>query len=225
MAKKTRLAVVDDHPIVRRGVVETFNEEADFEVVAEGGSADDALRIARENRPDLMLLDVTMPGGGIEAVVKLRSAGRPELRILMLSIREDLATVQAALKAGASGYASKGVDGVDLVACARRVVAGENYVSPELAARLLTMDLQTEVARSTHETSASNSLRVPLTQREEQIFELLGEGLSNVEIAEKLDLSENTIKHYITPLLHKLGLRNRTEAAVLARTGKSPRGR
>ena len=107
MAKKTRLAVVDDHPIVRRGVVETFNEEADFEVVAEGGSADDAIRIARENRPDLMLLDVTMPGGGIEAVLKLRGAGRSGLRILMLSIREDLATVQAALKAGASGYASK----------------------------------------------------------------------------------------------------------------------
>jgi two-component system, NarL family, nitrate/nitrite response regulator NarL len=220
MAKKIKLAVVDDHPVVRRGVVETFSEEADFDVVAEGGSAGDAIRIARDNRPDLMLLDVTLPGGGIEAVSKLRST-RPDMRVLMLSIREDLATVRSALKAGASGYISKGIDGDDLVDCARRVAAGESYVSPELAARLLTVESHADGGAS----SRSASGGVPLTQREGQIFQLLGEGLSNAEIAEKLDLSENTIKHYITPLLHKLGLRNRTEAAVLARTGTSPRTR
>jgi two-component system, NarL family, nitrate/nitrite response regulator NarL len=223
MARKIKLAVVDDHPVVRRGVVETFNEEADFEVVAEGGSAEDAIRIARENRPDIMLLDVTMPGGGLEAASELRRV-RPDLRVIMLSIREDIATVRAALKSGASGYISKGVDGDELVACARKIASGESYVSPELAARLLSIDSTHDDAPVAGARNGSGA-QVQLTQREDQIFRLLGEGLSNSEIAGKLDLSENTIKHYITPLLHKLGLRNRTEAALLARTGKSPRGR
>jgi two-component system, NarL family, nitrate/nitrite response regulator NarL len=211
MSKKTRVVVVDDHPVVRRGISATFAEEADFEVVGEGACADDAINLARDKRADLILLDVTMPGGGVEAAAAI-SGNHPEAAIIMLSIREDLATVRAALRAGAHGYISKGVAGDDLVASARRVMAGERYVSPELAARLISEDAQPRDAG----TRGHLALRAALTQRERQVFDLLGEGLSNQEIATRVGLSENTVKHYMTPLLHKLGVRNRTEAALLA---------
>jgi two-component system, NarL family, nitrate/nitrite response regulator NarL len=157
-----------------------------------------------------------MPGGGVEAVEQIRQLN-PSSKIMILSIREDLATVRAALKAGARGYVSKGVDGADLVSSARRILAGERYVSPALAARLIEHEPETLAptgAKTGVPTGAS------LTQREQQIFDLLRDGLSNLEIAKRLGLSENTVKHYITPLMHKLGVRNRTEAALLARTGQ-----
>jgi DNA-binding NarL/FixJ family response regulator len=211
MTRKARVAVVDDHPVVRRGVSETFAEDAEFEVIGEGASAEDAIRIAREKRPDLMVLDMTMPGGGVEAVTEIRKL-RPDMAILILTIREDLATGRAALKAGARGYISKGVDGGDLIATARKVLTGEHYVSPELAARLLMENEGTPPALQPDHLQ----LNAALTAREQQILDLLGEGLSNQEIAHRLALSENTVKHYMTPLLHKLGVRNRTEAALLA---------
>lgn len=221
MTTKIRLAVVDDHPVVRRGVIETFAEEGDFELVGEGGCADDAVRIARQTSPDLLLLDVSMPGGGIEAAAVVR-AERPDVRIAMLSIREDLATVRAALKAGAKGFISKGIDSSELISCARKILRGDDYVSPELAARLLSLDAGAGEADLAPRRSQLPVSRAHLTQREEQIFRLLGEGLSNSEIAQRIGLTENTVKHYITPLLHKLGVRNRTEAALLARGGNAP---
>jgi two-component system, NarL family, nitrate/nitrite response regulator NarL len=217
MAQKFRLAVIDDHPVVRRGVCDTFRDEPDFEVVAEGCSAAEALAIAEQIRPDLMLLDVSMPGGGIEAMHKIR-ASRPDLRVAILSVREDLATVRAALQAGARGFISKGIDGNELVASARKIMTGASYVSPELAARLLVL------GSGNVEDAAGNSSmprRANLTEREDQIFRLLGEGLNNQEISKRLGLSENTVKHYITPLMHKLGVRNRTEVALLANGGDS----
>jgi DNA-binding NarL/FixJ family response regulator len=212
MGKKSRVVVVDDHPVVRRGIVATLEEEANFEVVGVGASAQDAIDLVRDKRPDLVLLDVTMPGGGIEAAEAIAKS-QPEISIIMLSVREDLATVRAALRAGAHGYISKGVDGGDLVASARRVLSGERYVTPELAARLISEDVVAPGAP----VSDRVTLRASLTQRERQIFELLAEGLTNQAIADRIGLTENTVKHYMTPLLHKLGVSNRTEAAILAR--------
>jgi DNA-binding NarL/FixJ family response regulator len=211
MERKIRVAVVDDHPIVRRGVVETLTENEDFEVVAEGANAEDAVRIAREQHPDLVLLDVTMPGDGVEAarqIAQLQSSAR----IAMLTIREDQATVRTALKSGAHGYIVKGIEGPELLAAVRKIASGEPYVSPVLAARLLTEDSAASPARSSHAGALAS-----LTERERQIFALLGHGLSNQEIAGHLGLSENTVKHYMTPLLQKLGARNRVEAALMAR--------
>lgn len=218
MSLKKRLIVVDDHPLVRRGVRDTINEESDLEVVGEGASADDAVRLAGEVKPDLILLDVTMPGDGVKAAERIRSSW-PELKIAMLTVRDDIGTVGAALRAGARGYISKGTAGPDFILTLRRILRGEHYVDPDLAARLLADGRSVE---PTNEQSSAQS--VPLTEREEQIFALIGRGLNNIEIAEALGLSENTIKHYITPLLTKLGVRNRVEAALLARErGRSGR--
>lgn len=210
---KTSVAIIDDHPVVRRGIAVTFAEQKDFEVVGEGACADDAVRIANEREPQLFIIDVNMPGGGIEAVKRVLMA-RKQAIILMLSVQEDLTTVRAALRAGASGYISKGVDGGDLVVAARRVLAGECHVSPSLAARLLVSNEDQQHPQ----TIADPRGLASLTHRERQIFELLGKGQSNQDIAARIGLSENTVKHYMTQLMQKLGVRNRTEAALLARS-------
>jgi len=212
MAKHIRFAVIDDHPVVRRGLAVTLAEEADFEVVAEGATADDAVKAVREKRPDVVLLDVTMPGGGLAAAREI-SKLRPDTKVIMLTIREDQDTVRAALKAGARGYITKGVDAFDLIASVRKVLTGESYVSPELAARLFAEE---DAAGTPRSTATGGSTIDLLTEREQQILRLVGKGLSNQEIAGKLGLRENTVKHYVTPLLRKLGVRNRTEAALLA---------
>lgn len=212
MAKKFKVVIVDDHPVVRRGIAETFSEEADFEVVGQGASSEEAVALARAKRPDLILLDVTMPGDGIEAAATIAKV-MPSTAIAMLSIREDLKTVRNALRAGAHGYITKGVSASDLINSSRRILGGERYVSPELAARLITED-----AKGSHHAPASHKqVRTSLTEREREIFALVGEGLSNQEIADRIGLTENTVKHYLTPLFQKLGVRNRTEAALLAR--------
>lgn len=211
MALKKRLIVVDDHPLVRKGVRDTINEEADLEVVGEGASADDAVRLAGEVRPDLILLDVTMPGDGVKAAERIHLSW-PDMKVAMLTVRDDIGTVGAALRAGARGYISKGTAGPDLIDTLRRILRGEHYVDPDLAARLLADGRSVEPSNV-----RPGSDSVPLTEREAQIFALIGRGLNNIEIAEALGLSENTIKHYITPLLTKLGVRNRVEAALLAR--------
>lgn len=214
MTERTiRTVIVDDHPVVRRGVVETFQEERDFTIVGEGASAEEAVELVRTLAPDLVVLDVTMPGTGVEAARKIHEI-LPAARILMLSIREDLSIVRAALKAGALGYVSKGVDGADLVAAARRIMTGVRFISPELAARLIAGD---DPEGPPAPTSSVISTLPTLTPREKEILELLGEGMSNQAIAQQTGLSENTVKHYMTPLLQKLGVRNRTEAALLVR--------
>jgi two-component system, NarL family, nitrate/nitrite response regulator NarL len=210
---KIRIAVVDDHPMMRRGVTETLSEEADLELVGAGGSAEDAMRLAKQERPDLILLDIALPGGGIEAAREIAKL-HPDIKVVMLTVREDRATVSAALRAGARGYIVKGVEGPELVSILRTINSGQSYVSPALAAQLLA-DAGSEPA-----SSATGGTMARLTGREQQIVALLGDGLSNLEIAEQLELTESTVKHYMTRILQKLGLRNRTEAALLARTGK-----
>lgn len=215
---KIRIAVVDDHPMMRRGVTETLAENEDLELVGVGGSADDALRLAEEESPDLMLLDIALPGGGIEIAQEI-ARSYPGIKVVMLTVREDRATVNAALRAGARGYIVKGVDGPELMSALRRVNSGESYVTPALAAQLLAGREGNDAA-----TPAVDGATAKLTVRERQIVQLVGNGLSNLEIAEQLALTESTVKHYMTRILQKLGLRNRTEAAIFARTSTSTDG-
>lgn len=207
MTERIRIAVVDDHPILRAGVVRTLVDEKDFEVVGEGGSADEAIAIAQQALPDLMLVDMNMPGTGQVAVEKI-SLLCPAVKVVMLTVQEDYESVTTALKFGARGYVLKGVGASELVAILRDVHEGGSYVSPSLAAKLLSDFDEPKPGGGAGNLDS-------LTAREEQILRLLGQGLSNKEIGARLDLKEKTVKHYVTNILQKLQLRNRVEAAVM----------
>jgi len=210
MTERLQIAIVDDHPLFREGVSQALSRQTDFEIVGEGGSAADAIAIACRRLPEVMLLDVSMPGGGINAVREI-SATYPVINVVMLTVSQDEEDVTTALRAGARGYVLKGVAARDLVEIVRSVARGEVYVTPSLAASLL-FDM-TSASRS-----ASNGLD-DLTERERQILERVAAGDSNKEIAAQLQLSEKTVKHHMTNILQKLQVRNRVEAAMLARSG------
>jgi DNA-binding NarL/FixJ family response regulator len=203
------LVVIDDHPLLREGVVTTLGNQPDMEVLAEGASAREALALAREHLPDVILLDVSMPGGGVRAASDI-SRACPIVKMVMLTVSEDEEDVLSAFKAGASGYVLKGVGGRELADIVRSVHAGQNYITPGLAASLL------QDADQRRGASATPDPLETLTQREREILQELSKGASNKAIANALDLSEKTVKHHMTNILQKLQVRNRVEAAVLA---------
>lgn len=206
------VAVIDDHPLFREGVVRTLNDEPGMQVVAEGGDAAEALRLAREHLPDVILLDVSMPGGGLKAAADIATAC-PVVRIVMLTVSEDEEHVMEALKAGASGYVLKGVSGTNLASIVRDVHAGRNYITPALAATLL----RDADKRGAAQQEDRSGLLESLTPRERDILQELANGSSNKAIATALSLSEKTVKHHMTNILQKLRVTNRVEAALLAR--------
>jgi two-component system nitrate/nitrite response regulator NarL len=207
MTELIRVAVVDDHPIFREGVAFTIRSSQAFEIVAEGASADDAIRIAKDLLPDVILLDVSMPGGGIEAA-RVISTACPVVKVIMLTVSEQEEDVTQALEAGANGYILKGTSGTDLISTLQSVSRGESYVSPGLAARLLAVSMRNVRQQ------AKPAEQVDLTKREEQILELVARGLTNKEIANTLSISEKTVKHYMTNVMQKLQVRNRVEAVL-----------
>jgi DNA-binding NarL/FixJ family response regulator len=209
MSDPIRVAIVDDHPLFREGVAHTLETEPDLQIVGQGATADEALRLSLESLPDILLLDVTLPGGGLDAARRI-AAACPVTKIIMLTVSEDEEDVLAALKAGARAYALKGVSGRDLVAIVRAVHAGEVYVTPSLAAGLLLEMTTSTPAR----TSTADPLHA-LSERESQILERVAAGRSNKEIGQELYLTEKTVKHYMTNVLQKLQVRNRVEAALL----------
>ena len=208
MADRLRVAIFDDHPLFREGVVHTLRSAKVLEVVGEGGSADDAVRIARQELPDIALLDVSMPGGGIEAA---RSIARvcPIVKMIMLTVSESEQDVAQALEAGAKGYVLKGTSGSELLKTMFAISRGESYVTPGLAARLLT--------HATRQEPAPASDLPELTEREAQILAQVARGFTNKEIARTLAISEKTVKHYMTNIMQKLQVRNRVEAALAFR--------
>jgi len=205
-----RIAIVDDHPLFREGVTRSLSEIGGFEIVGEGATAQDAERIASTVRPDILLLDISMPGGGLSAVASIL-ADHPAQRIVMLTVSETNADVTTALNAGVQGYILKGVGSRALADILRNVAAGESYLSPALSARLLS-DLQSPQATN----GVTDRLR-QLTERQTEILRLVAEGLSNKEVALRLELQEKTVKHHMTGVLSKLNVRNRTEAALMMR--------
>jgi DNA-binding NarL/FixJ family response regulator len=206
MPEAIRILIVDDHPLFREGVARSLGEVADFEIIAQAESGEEAVELAHRLHPDIVLLDVTMAGmGGIAAAGKIATA-TPGVRILMLTVSENRENLMNALKAGAHGYVLKGVSAGELCTITRRVAGGEAYVTPTLAADMLTEFSQPHVV----DTFSG------LTPRETEILNLLSQGLTNREIGERLYLAEKTIKHYITSILQKLHVRSRTEAALIA---------
>lgn len=210
MPNRIRVGVVDDHPMFREGVVFTLAAHEDIEIVGTGGCSADAIRIAREMNPDVVILDMNMPGGGMSAVEHI-GKHFPTVKTMMLTVVADEDQVRSALGFGVRGYLLKGSCGTELSQSVRLVNEGEFYVSHALAAKLLSgsskqiTDLMKRADRFSH-----------LSDREAQILGKIVEGLSNREIGVSLDLSEKTIKHYVTSILNKLHVRNRVEAAILA---------
>ncbi|MBY3068205.1 response regulator transcription factor [Rhizobium laguerreae] len=197
------IAVVDDHPLFREGVSRSLSEIEDFVVIGEGASADDAATLAASHRPDVLLLDVSMPGGGIEAISEI-VVGSPQTKVLMLTASEDVDPLIVSLRRGAAGYVVKGIGSRGLAEAIRTVLGGARYISPSMRAK---------VEKTLLDRPAS------LTPRETEVMELVAEGLTNKHIARRLDLQEKTIKHHMTEILSKLGAGNRTEAAIKWRQG------
>ncbi|MBB4687060.1 response regulator [Amycolatopsis jiangsuensis] len=205
-----QVLLVDDHELVRRGLRDLLGDEADLEVVAEAGSVEEALAVAMHVEPDVAVVDVRLgDGDGITLCRELRSKPNPPA-CLMLTAFDDEEAMVGAIMAGASGYLLKQVRGQDVVNAVREVAAGRSLLDPVSTARVL------------------DKLRHPptdelstLTDRERDVLELIGQGLSNREIAERLFLAEKTVKNYVTSVLAKLGMQRRTQAAAwIARRGK-----
>ena len=208
MTAQIRIAVVDDHPLLREGVVGTLCA-AGLDVVGEGASAADAVRIAAEHAPQVMLLDISMPGGGVEAARAIANA-HPGIRTIVLTVSEREDDVIAAMEAGARAYILKGVGGPELLATIRAVSRGETYIAPQIAARVLSRMQR----RVNGDASKAKAVESELTLREEQIMDQVAKGLTNKEIALKFSLSEKTVKHYMTSVMQKLQVRNRVQAVL-----------
>lgn len=207
MSRAIRVFLLDDHEIVRRGVQELLEAEADIEVVGEASTAAQALARIPALKPDVAVLDVRLPdGNGVSVCRDLRSR-MPELRCLMLTSFSDDDAIFDAILAGASGYVLKQIRGNDLVAAVRTVAAGGSLLDPSTTSQVL--------ERMRHKAEASDPL-VGLTDREREILTLIGEGLTNRQIGERMFLAEKTVKNYVSGLLAKLGMERRTQVAVLA---------
>jgi DNA-binding NarL/FixJ family response regulator len=215
--EKIRLIVVDDHPIFREGVASILGAEPDIEIVGQGVTADDAIKLTGEFLPDVILLDINMPGGGLKAA-EVISTTFPVVKIVVLTGSDDKEIVVAALKAGARAYVLKGVAARELNNIVHSVNAGDGYVSPSLAVHLLS-----EITSKHQESRSEKDGFDELTERERQILELIAVGTSNKEIGQKLFLTEKTIKHYVTNIFQKLHVRNRVQAALLAQEKTRPR--
>jgi DNA-binding NarL/FixJ family response regulator len=199
--------LVDDHEIVRRGIADLIGTAEDLEVVGEASGVAEAMARVPQVKPDVAVLDVRMPdGNGIELCRDLKSQ-LPELNCLMLTSYADDDALFDAIMAGASGFVLKQVLGLDLINAIRTVGTGGSLLDPRTTAALMN--------RIRQERETQNPLN-QLTEQERAVFDLIGEGLTNRQIGERLFLAEKTIKNYVSHLLNKLGMQRRTQAAVLA---------
>lgn len=206
-APKIRVFLLDDHEIVRRGLRELLESEGDIEVVGESGLAKEATARIPALRPDVAVLDGRLPdGSGIDVCRDVRSVD-PTIKALILTSYDDDDALFSAIMAGAAGYVLKQVRGTDLLETVRRVADGQSMLDPAVTAQVLE-----RLRRGPEKSDALSGL----TDRERQILELIGEGLTNRQIGERIFLAEKTIKNYVSSLLAKLGLERRTQAAVFA---------
>jgi DNA-binding NarL/FixJ family response regulator len=209
----TRIFLVDDHEIVRRGVADLFEDEPDLEIVGEAATVAEALARIPSADVDVAVLDVRMPdGNGVELCRDLRSQ-LPELHCLILTSYSDDEALLNAIMAGASGFVLKQVLGNDLITAVRKVGAGESLLDAKT-----TEALMKRIRQGKDEGGGALS---GLTDQERAVFELVGEGLTNRQIATRLFLAEKTVKNYVSHILAKLGMQRRTQAAVLAAELKS----
>jgi two-component system, NarL family, response regulator DevR len=204
---RIRVFLLDDHEVVRRGLRELLESAGDIEVVGESGLAEEARRRIPALRPDVAVLDGRLPdGSGIDVCRDIRSS-HPEIAALILTSYDDDEALFSAIMAGAAGYVLKQIRGNDLVDAVRRVAAGQSLLDPAVT---------TAVLDRLRQGPPQDTALAPLTDQERRILELIGEGLTNRQIGERMFLAEKTVKNYVSSLLSKLGMQRRTQAAVFA---------
>jgi two-component system, NarL family, response regulator DevR len=206
-ATRIRVLLCDDHELVRKGVRALLESDLTVEVVGEASSADEAVAIAAQVEPDVVVMDVRMPGrSGVEACRDIRAA-RPETKVLMLTSFTDDEALFTAIMAGASGYLLKNIGGNDFARDIHRVARGESLLDPAVTDRVLAR-LRGDVAPRAGEPGGD------LTVQERRVLNLMAEGLTNRQIGERIHLAEKTVKNYVSNVLMKLGLARRAEAAA-----------
>jgi DNA-binding NarL/FixJ family response regulator len=209
-----RVFLVDDHEVVRRGVAALLESEGDIKVIGEAGTAESAVARILALKPDVAVLDVRLPdGNGVDVCREIRSR-QPELACLMLTSFADDDALFDAVMAGASGYVLKQIHGSDLVGAVRTVAAGQSLLDPQTTAAML---------QRLREQATKKDPLAALSDQERHILELIGEGLTNRQIGERLFLAEKTVKNYVSNLLAKLNMQRRTQAAALAARLKANR--
>ncbi len=201
------IGLVDDHPILLSGVQALLESDDDFSIVGIGGTADDAIALARNHKPSVMVMDVNMPGNVIKAVSEISQMNGGRIRVLAFTAVTGVDYAIAALEAGAAGYILKGSTIGELKDAIRAVDHGETFISPGFANKVLT-GLRTEKLRRAARENCKFSVR------EEQVLRLLMTGLTNREIAESLAISEKTVKHYMTIIMQKMNVRSRIEVVI-----------
>lgn len=204
-----RMLLVDDHEVVRLGLRSLLEQQDDFEIVADVGSAEEAVKAARAHEPDIVLMDIRLPGqSGIEAC-EVITQELPDTRVIMLTSYAEDEMLFSAIRAGASGYVLKQIGAEELVRAVRSVAEGEASLDPALTQRVFS-----EVRRAIrdHDASAFSDL----TDQELRVLGLVSEGKTNKEIAEALFLGQGTVRNYVSNILSKLNVANRAEAAAFA---------
>jgi DNA-binding NarL/FixJ family response regulator len=212
-SERIRVLVADDHPVFRRGMRAILGAEPDTDLLGEATNGEEAVTLALELRPDVILMDLNMPNlNGIEATRRILQAN-PDTAILMLTMFEDDKSILAAMRAGAHGYVLKGADGAEMLRAIHAVASGEAIFSPTITRRL------TEYfATSGGDSKASSAQAFPnLTEREHEILSLMAEGYTNGAIASRLYLSPKTVRNYVSSIFTKLEVSDRSQAIVQAR--------
>lgn len=216
MDKKIRILVVDDHPLMREALQTALNQEADLEVVGEASDGLEALSAVEKFQPDIILMDLLMPGmGGLETISRLFDAN-PQVRILVMTSMESEEQILAAIQAGALGYFPKTAPRAYLLEAIRKVTDGIPYLPSGIALKLFSG------IRGLNAAPGSRKVAEPITARQEQILRLLGEGRSDTEIGKTLHLEEATVRSHVYNILQRLGLESRSQAAAYANRRQTP---
>lgn len=214
MADPVRILIADDHTLFRQGLRRVLELEPGFTVVGEASTAAEAVSLCAELDPDVVTLDISMPGGGLQVISRLRSRGR-QVGVVILTMHEDQEYLLRAIRAGAHAYLVKDADSHSLVTAIRHAASGRSYLHPTLAGEVLR-----ELALGREPSPMGRPL---LTDREREVLRLVSQGATNREIAQALWLSHKTIKNHLTHIFEKLGVSDRTQAALWAiRSGLVP---
>ena len=216
---QTRIAIVDDHELFREGLKRIFDLEDEFTVVAEGRTGIEAIRIAADHKPEILILDINMPElNGIEATKQL-SVLSPETRVLILSIHDDESYITHALEAGASGFLLKEVASTELISAVHSVAKDGAYLHPKVTTNVLKeyrrlLQFKGEQAGRNVESRTDDPVHQLLSRREVEVLHLLAEGRSNRDISDMLFISEKTVKNHVSSVLRKMEVNDRTQAVV-----------